>query len=551
MNTSAGDTLNCYNNTKSVFVEDDSEMFRALHSVCPWYAKPSSTYVCCDMDQINTLRTNSLKLAEQQLGRCPSCYRNFMNIFCATTCDPSNSLFMKVSKSGIINVTNSSRKAISGVDVYFTNYYTDKFFNSCKNVQNSQENSKAIDLMCGSDIPCTGQKWLKFMGSSRSTGGAAPFELNFTFTNGKTGPDVPGTMSARNATLLKCSDPFGRVTCSCSDCPAVCPAKPVIPHDSGSPKISFIPLGIFVGVIGFVVFSIAFIVIVMMSVSFTSVGEYQKLGKGKISHSSSFCLTNAGQKFEDQISRVFTWWGRIAAVYWFLVIPVALILIGACCVGLLYFEVTTDPVELWSAPNSRARKEKNYFDSHFGPFYRTAQIIIRAPDTPGFTYNDSVNYQVKYHFSGMFQQYILNEVSMLIKLRMIMGIVYIVLQILNMQNEISNLTGTYKNASDKDVVVSLNDICFQPLYPDNKNCTIYSVLNYFQNDYESLNKKIEPLFTVTANSSTHIYYCIRYHWCVVGCYSMCCIGTPHPSMTPNLVSHVWLLMVAQWIPTLP
>ena len=30
------------------------------------------------------------------------------------------------------------------------------------------------------------------------------------------------------------------------------------------------------------------------------------------------------------------------------------------------FQVTTDPVELWSAKDSRARTERDYFDSHFG-----------------------------------------------------------------------------------------------------------------------------------------------------------------------------------------
>ena len=73
-----------------------------------------------------------------------------------------------------------------------------------------------------------------------------------------------------------------------------------------------------------------------------------------------------------------------------------------------------------------------------------------------------------------------------------------------------NITGTYKNSSGNDVTVKLNDICFQPLYPDNRNCTIYSVLNYFQNNYDLLNKKVKQVFTVTANSSTHIRYCTRY-----------------------------------------
>lgn len=40
-------------------------------------------------------------------------------------------------------------------------------------------------------------------------------------------------------------------------------------------------------------------------------------------------------------------------------------------------QVTTDPVELWASPDSRSRIEKDYFDSRFGPFYRTEQIFIK------------------------------------------------------------------------------------------------------------------------------------------------------------------------------
>jgi Niemann-Pick C1 protein len=46
--------------------------------------------------------------------------------------------------------------------------------------------------------------------------------------------------------------------------------------------------------------------------------------------------------------------------------------------GLKFYKVTKDPVDLWSAPNSRARKEKDLFDSKFTPFYRTEQLIITA-----------------------------------------------------------------------------------------------------------------------------------------------------------------------------
>ena len=40
--------------------------------------------------------------------------------------------------------------------------------------------------------------------------------------------------------------------------------------------------------------------------------------------------------------------------------------------------MTTDPIELWAAPESRSRVERKFFDETFRPFYRTEQIIIHA-----------------------------------------------------------------------------------------------------------------------------------------------------------------------------
>ena len=444
---------------------------------------------------MNTLQT-SLKLAQQQLGRCPSCYQNFRNVFCATTCDPSASLFMDVGQM------DPDNKSINIVDVYFTNYYADKFFNSCKDVENAQDSTKVIDLMCGSNDPCTGQLWLQFMGTPQPTS-PAPFTLNFNFTT-----HLPTNMLAYNASLLECSDPLNGVKCSCADCPAVCPAAPGVPPEEGNIKISSIPIGIFVGVIGFVIYSIVFVIVVMVSISLTSVTKYKKLSSSRISQKSCF-LNDAGRKFEGWISRLFAVWGEIAAECWFAVIPIVLVLIACCCVGLMFFEVTTDPVELWSAPTSRARKEKNYFDQHFGPFYRTSQIIITAPHVPGFTYSDPEKYSLQFEASGMFQQYVLNEVSIV---RCFVGDVYVgvcLLQVLLMQNHIASLNATYTDGSGTDRMVTLQDICFKPLSPNNTNCTIYSILNYFQNSYELLNREVKPLFIVTSNSTYHIKYCTK------------------------------------------
>ena len=43
---------------------------------------------------------------------------------------------------------------------------------------------------------------------------------------------------------------------------------------------------------------------------------------------------------------------------------------------------------------------------------------------------------------------------------------------------------------DKNRTIHLTDICFKPLEPDNENCTVFSVLQYYQNSFENLNKTI-------------------------------------------------------------
>ena len=52
----------------------------------------------------------------------------------------------------------------------------------------------------------------------------------------------------------------------------------------------------------------------------------------------------------------------------------------ALSVTIINLEIITDPTELWAAPTSRSRLEKDYYDQQFGPFYRTEMLIIRAKD---------------------------------------------------------------------------------------------------------------------------------------------------------------------------
>lgn len=56
--------------------------------------------------------------------------------------------------------------------------------------------------------------------------------------------------------------------------------------------------------------------------------------------------------------------------------------IAVCTYGILYLEVTSDPIKIWAAPASRSRIEKDYFEERFGPFYRTQQIYFKPINLP-------------------------------------------------------------------------------------------------------------------------------------------------------------------------
>ncbi len=76
---------------------------------------------------------------------------------------------------------------------------------------------------------------------------------------------------------------------------------------------------------------------------------------------------------------------------------------------------------------------------------------------------------------------------------------------LDLQTEITNLTAEYKGET-----VTLKDICVSPLAPYNDNCTILSVLNYFQNSHEVLDHKFADDFYVYFDYHTHFLYCVRW-----------------------------------------
>lgn len=127
-------------------------------------------------------------------------------------------------------------------------------------------------------------------------------------------------------------------------------------------------------------------------------------------------------------------------------------------------QITTDPVELWAAPSSRSRVEKDYYDSHFEPFYRNEQIIIRAVNLPKIRHNTSDGVIV---FGPAFNDTFLRA-------------------LFSLQEKIK--------AIGKDKPYSFDKICFAPMRSEGqtetnvKECVVQSIWGYYQDNMKTFNK---------------------------------------------------------------
>ena len=213
-----GGKYNCFYNGRPTKLEMGSELYEAVSKVCPHYLTHGE--VCCDVAQMNTLH-NQIKTAQQLFTRCPACVSNFVNHFCAATCDPDMSLFLDIPDHGFKQL-NDTTWYITSVNVRITEQYADNLYDSCKSVQYPQASNKVISIMCGGTGTCNPEQWLKFLGDPTQNG-ESPFPMNYFFNDSVPGHPEMIPRNASTADFYACNDTRDNVNCSCSDCPAVCP----------------------------------------------------------------------------------------------------------------------------------------------------------------------------------------------------------------------------------------------------------------------------------------------------------------------------------------
>ncbi|XP_076272104.1 Niemann-Pick type C-1a isoform X2 [Rhynchophorus ferrugineus] len=189
---------------------------------------------------------------------------------------------------------------------------------------------------------------------------------------------------------------------------------------------------------------------------------------GEYDQPSSF-IERLGANTDSYLQQFFQSWGTFCARKPWLVLFLGASVVIALGHGIKYLQITTDPVELWASPSSRSRVEKEYYDSHFDPFYRNEQIIIRAKNLDNIVHPTSLG---NITFGPAFNDTFLREV-------------------LSLQEQIKALGAGTEYSFDK--------ICFAPLRSEGDEwtvdqCAVQSVWGYYQNSMENFNRTdVDPL----------------------------------------------------------
>ncbi|XP_077162613.1 NPC1-like intracellular cholesterol transporter 1 [Paroedura picta] len=460
-----------------------------LKTTCPMlYKGDNATFACCTVQQLISLKV-SLAMSQGILSRCPSCVENFVNLYCQNTCSPNQSLFINVTRVFNTTVSGKPKDGVLQYQCYYTQDFADKSFDSCKGVRLPATGGYAIAAMCGKygSTLCTTQRWLDFQGDSSN--GLAPLEITF-----KLMPDdsvIGGDIVPLNGTAWKCSESVrgSGDRCSCPDCPDSCPH---IPSPTPAPlpfKVGRMRGSLFVCLMCFGLLMLLFVSFLMWRCS-----SSMKKSKGQslkmVSHrlTSSEKLSRAIHSF---LTRTFSCWGTLVASYPVTVIVISTVAVVALSSGIVFIQLTTEPIELWSSPNSQARQEKDFFDQNFGRFFRTNQIILTAKGLHNYTYDSLI--LGKKNFNGILSMDVLLDLLML-------------------QSKLQNIE-VWSEKQGRNI--SLQDVCYAPLNPQNpslSDCCVNSLLQYFQNNITHLNMTADQ--TVKGQQGTvdwrdHFLYCIN------------------------------------------
>nr|XP_020019577.1 Niemann-Pick C1-like protein 1 [Castor canadensis] len=456
--------VSCLSNTPAHHVTGDH--LALLQRICPrLYNGPNSTYACCSTRQLVSLES-SMSITKALLTRCPACSDNFVSLHCHNTCSPNQSLFINVTR--VVSQGSDQPPAVVAYEAFYQRSFAEQAYESCSRVRIPAAATLAVGSMCGvyGSALCNAQRWLNFQGDTGN--GLAPLDITFHLL--EPGQTLESGIQPLNGEITPCNETQGEdmAACSCQDCAASCPVITQPPALRPSFYMGRLPGWLALILIFCAVFILITAILVRLRVV-SDRNKKKKMAEPQVAPSHSQKLKPSPHAV---LGRFFQSWGTKVASWPLTVLVVSILVVVALAMGMIYIELTTDPVDLWSAPKSQARKEKEFHDQHFGPFFRTNQVFLTALNRSSYTYN-----------------------SLLLGPKTFSGILSLdlLLEVLELQERLRHLQVW---SPEEQRNISLSDICYAPLNPHNtslSDCCVNSFLQYFQNN--------RTLLLLTANQT--------------------------------------------------
>ncbi|KAI0983277.1 hypothetical protein GJ496_010416 [Pomphorhynchus laevis] len=428
---------------------NNTDVIRDLKVLCPWYFKANSNDtlpLCCDSNQAKTL-VSLAQLPQLIVGRCPACWRNLRTLMCERACSPEISNFEAVTNTvSYIDSNGKEHIAVNKTNLVINYDYMDSIMQSCSEVKFM--GSSALYTICQSS-ECTPQLLAEAL-SSIELGSPHRSDIFLSNQNEETVdgkvflPLKQPTYECRDAIITEDELELG---CACSDCPKSCSelnfAVPVTNMIGVLTITEILIIGLALTVV------LAAVAIILHNVS--QIKSVTNIKDGKIANIYWRAQYKISKWLYAALSDGFYNLGIYGTTYPIVTCIISLLACVILTLGLTHFEPTADPVQIWGLIGGRCLKEKDYFDQHFGPFYRTTQVILVPKNQTNVEYKGKL-------YGPVFRQ-------------------SIVLELLEIQTAINNL------AAVKDgEFIRLSDVCFVPLSPENPNCAVQDVAQYFQND---------------------------------------------------------------------
>ena len=464
-----------------------AEQTEIIREICPHlFTEGEPLTLCCSLRQLVDLQTNFLTPQGLIEAECPTCYYNFKKNFCDMTCSSDQSQFVRADHvvtgpgfdNGYNNYTGQEVEMVKDVTYFVTDEFNTGVFESCENVQFPAVSDTIMFMLCGAwgSTYCTPHRWFDFLGSVDN--GYAPFQINYEY--GETDGVTEDGFLFHNPSVIPCGEvaPGYSLPCPCSQCPVAC-------NQTGPPDFPPLPAPAHFTIAGrdgltivmAIIFAVGTTVFIALSLACSCSSRRENEKKNMMLPNNSQGCTIKSNKINEAIERFFTWWGLVVARNPVTVLLLSLVVALAFCFGVFKLEITTDPIELWASPSSRSRIEKDFFDSEFRPFYRTALVIAKVVENEEEGV-EKFNYTVQetdrtYEFGAMFNKKFLKELLVL-------------------QKKIENITFDF---TERDGNVStgndLTRVCNSPLSPLNKNCNINSVWAYWRDEADLMDVVVD------------------------------------------------------------